>query len=458
MKKTILTLFLLKAVIVFSQEKFQLSGKIQNPSQDFATFTLFPNWISEAKIHSLKLDTSGRFFLEFPLDDISYCSMNFGEYGLDLLKIEPGDSLSLSFDNSNFYESFAFIGKGAGKLVYQWMNMKKFSIDRDREMELVGLKKQIKDAFLQQSNALLAEQLQFLGQFKSGLSMTFDSLQTGDLLAKAKLRELGFLNSNGGDISGLNIDWGSFSEIAKSKSIYLGQLAEAFINKALSQSRYVGSPSLEYEFIKSYTDTLGANLTDRILAAKLVELINLHGDTEEIKLLVGDYNNNGLNERYKIILNGKIKKEENLKIGKPAPNFILKNKRGRLTELSDFRGKNLVIGFYNNQCEICFDDMEALRIVGNYFEQAGKNDLEFIFLNLSNPDAFKDFLKGRKTFGQHLQAYGDNFVSRNYNTTNLPNYLIVDKSGIIANNEVIEPRLNDGRSLIEDLERLIYIK
>ena len=60
--------------------------------------------------------------------------------------------------------------------------------------------------------------------------------------------------------------------------------------------------------------------------------------------------------------------------------------------------------------------------------------------------------------GIHLNGYDNPFLKKYYSTDILPSYLIIDKSGKILSNSVNEPRLDDGRALIQDLERLIFGK
>lgn len=98
--------------------------------------------------------------------------------------------------------------------------------------------------------------------------------------------------------------------------------------------------------------------------------------------------------------------------------------------------------------------MRAMEFVQGFFRK--KKDLLFVFINLSPRELYLQFIKNPSLLGTHLNAPDNSFIRKNYNTQLLPNYLIIDKTGKILANAVDEPRLDDGRSMIQDIEKLIY--
>lgn len=447
---------LISSRLVLAQDFFRLTGKISNPQQDYLTFTYYSDWISEPREYTLKINRDSLYLVEFPLREIAYCDISFGEHGLHLLKIEPGDQIHLTFDNEDFNGTLQVKGPGSAKWAWQLGIRQKYETERDYEMELGNFRAFTLPAFFARTESLIREQTALLDEQAADFSPDFYALQKADITGRFKLKELGYLNFNKLPDTTLKMNWAGYSEEIKAKSIYLGQLTEGLVQNALTGFRYKDSPSLEYEYLKNFRNSVGQGLTERILAAKILDYLNLGGFTEEIKLLGEDYLFFSDNDVYKKVIASHFRKREVLETGRDAPAFIVENLKGRLVDLKDFRGRNVVLGFYDEECFLCKEDIKAMEFVEGFYSR--RKDLVFVFINLSPRDSYRSFVKNRKPMGIHLNGYNNPFLKKNYSTEILPNYLIIDKSGKILSNTVDEPRLDDGRSLIQELARLIFEK
>lgn len=456
MSKILLIGLLISSRLVVAQDFFRLTGKISNPQQDYLTFTYYSDWISEPREYTLRMNRDSVYLVEFPLKNIAYCDLSFGEHGLHLLKIEPGDQIHLTFDNNDFNNTLRVEGAGAYKWAYQLMLRQKYEVDHDQEMELSNFRAFSRTSFFDKTQSLIREQTALLDEQASLFSPEFYALQKADITGRFRLKELGYLNFNKLPDSTLRMNWADFSEETRDRSIYLGQLAEGLMQNTLTDFRYKDSRTLEYEYLKNLKNTVGQGITERILAAKILDYLNLDGLTEEIKLLGEDYMYFSDNDTYKKVIASHFRKREVLETGKEAPAFIVENMKGRLVELKDFRGKNVVLGFYDEECFLCREDIKAMEYVEGFYSK--RKDLAFVFVNLSPRDSYRSYVKSMKPMGIHLNGYNNPFLKKNYSTEILPAYLILDKSGKILSNTVDEPRLDDGRSLIQELDRLIFGK
>ena len=68
------------------------------------------------------------------------------------------------------------------------------------------------------------------------------------------------------------------------------------------------------------------------------------------------------------------------------------------------------------------------------------------------------FLKEEPHFGTHLSGFGNKDLKTNYLTEILPNYFLIDKTGTIISERLDEPSTDEGRSLINHIESLLYKK
>ena len=451
MRLIFLTLSLLLHSVAQGQDLFRLTGKILNPQQDYLTFTYYADWVSEPREYTLTLNKDQEFLVEFPLKEIAYCDISFGEHGVHLLKIEPGDSIHLMFDQDDFNNTLRVEGPGSHKWAYQLMLRQRFEVDEDGDRELSQFNS---PRYFEITQKWLSLQNQLLDQQTSMVSPEFTALQKADILGKVKLFELGYLNNKNSSDSLLQLDWNQFPEHIKAKSIYMGQVADALVDNYLKNKRTSASRTLEYEYLKLLKDRIGTGLTEKVLATKLLQYLDTDGMSEEIKLLGEDFMYFAQNDEYKKVLATQFRRKEALAVGKAAPNFIVQNKKGKLVELKDFKGKNLLLSFYDDECYLCHEDMRAMEFVQGFFRK--KKDLLFVFINLSPRELYLQFIKNPSLLGTHLNAPDNSFIRKNYNTQLLPNYLIIDKTGKILANAVDEPRLDDGRSMIQDIEKLIY--
>ncbi|MDQ2720009.1 MAG: TlpA family protein disulfide reductase [Bacteroidota bacterium] len=124
-----------------------------------------------------------------------------------------------------------------------------------------------------------------------------------------------------------------------------------------------------------------------------------------------------------------------LKPGSKAPEFSLKNKRGKNVSLSDFKGKVVYIDFWGVTCGPCIYDIKK------YVPQLHEHykDKDVVFVNIcvgSKEKEWKEGLEKYKLNGVNLIAeeWANNPVCKAYNITAVPHYILIDKKGNIAEN------------------------
>jgi peroxiredoxin len=227
----------------------------------------------------------------------------------------------------------------------------------------------------------------------------------------------------------------------------------------MMSKKYENDNLLDYESIKAYfdrNDIVGKNLIDRILATKIISYLDVDGPSEKNKLIVGNYKEFSKNKNYTNYVINKLSRIQGLLPGSQAQNFILENEKGDLISLKDFRGKNILLSFYTGWCGPCIVDQNTMHIIKNYF--LSNNDLVILSVSLDDRDEFKRVLEANRFPGVNLFAPKNSSILKDYVVESVPQYYLINKSGIIISEQIIEPSLDEGRALIKQIERLLYGK
>lgn len=144
-------------------------------------------------------------------------------------------------------------------------------------------------------------------------------------------------------------------------------------------------------------------------------------------------------------------------ITETAPDFTLKDLKGKNVSLSSLKGKTIIIDFWATWCGPCINSFPALQqSVDNYKDN---KNVEFLFINTwerveDKKQNAEDFItKNNYTFKVLLDD--ENKVVESYNVSGIPTKFIVDREGNIRFKSVGYSGNND--ELIEELETMITL-
>ncbi|HEX8021023.1 TlpA disulfide reductase family protein [Mucilaginibacter sp.] len=145
---------------------------------------------------------------------------------------------------------------------------------------------------------------------------------------------------------------------------------------------------------------------------------------------------------------------QQLKPGKPAPEFSLKNDKGEMVSLKSLRGKVVYIDFWGVGCGPCV--YEIKNTTAALHERY--KDKNVVFLNIcvdSDEKTWKSNLTSLNVSGVNLIAEGwtRNPVCQKYNVTGIPHYITIGTDGKIVNNNSERP--SSGDTLIAELDKAL---
>ena len=114
-------------------------------------------------------------------------------------------------------------------------------------------------------------------------------------------------------------------------------------------------------------------------------------------------------------------------IGKPAPGFSFKSFSGNKLSLDQFKGKVVLLDFWESWCGYCMLAMPKLnKLQRNY----GESELKVIGIVTENKQQIKKLIKNNKLIYPNI--YADRNILSDYKVSGRPIYFLIDKNGNIA--------------------------
>ncbi|MFT8322866.1 MAG: redoxin domain-containing protein [Bacillus sp. (in: firmicutes)] len=117
---------------------------------------------------------------------------------------------------------------------------------------------------------------------------------------------------------------------------------------------------------------------------------------------------------------------EEIEIGKAAPNFVLKNLAGETIKLSDYRGKKVMLNFWATWCPPCKKEMPTIQ----KFYEENKDKVVILAVNIDGQEDVFDYVHSMNITFPILLDEKDK-VNELYQIITIPTTFFIDENGII---------------------------
>ncbi|KAB7671112.1 redoxin domain-containing protein [Bacillus sp. B1-b2] len=136
-----------------------------------------------------------------------------------------------------------------------------------------------------------------------------------------------------------------------------------------------------------------------------------------------------------------------IEIGEYAPNFQLKNLEGKIVNLTDYKGKNIMLNFWTTWCPPCKKEMLDIQQISKEKE----NSWVVLAVNIDggNEAGVREFVQSRKLTFPILLDERDT-VSNQYHILSIPTTFFIDKNGKIINKAYTMLTLEEMREIVKD--------
>jgi peroxiredoxin len=139
-----------------------------------------------------------------------------------------------------------------------------------------------------------------------------------------------------------------------------------------------------------------------------------------------------------------IQANNGLNIGDKAPNFTIKDLNGNKVQLSDYKGKSVMINFWTTWCPPCKKEMLDIET----FSKEKRDQWVVLAINVDggNEEGVKQFVQERKLTFPILMDEKD-VVANQYHILSIPTTYFINKEGVIINKAFTMLTLEEMREL-----------
>ncbi len=138
------------------------------------------------------------------------------------------------------------------------------------------------------------------------------------------------------------------------------------------------------------------------------------------------------------------------KAGAPAINFTYPDTNGKMTSLTDFKGKVVLVDVWATWCGPCKAEMPSLKALE---EELRGQDIVFMGVSVDvekDKQKWQDFVKSENLQGVQLFASGWSDIAKFYEIKGIPRFMVFDKKGNIVSTDAPRPSSPELKLLLQN--------
>jgi peroxiredoxin len=136
-------------------------------------------------------------------------------------------------------------------------------------------------------------------------------------------------------------------------------------------------------------------------------------------------------------------------VGKPAPEFTLKDVEGREITLASLRGKPVLLDFWATWCEPCREEMPQIQALYDQFKDKG---LMVVGIDTDEPaEKAKKYFEDQHYSFVNLLGSGNDVVKK-YGAEGIPRVILIDKDGVMR---YVHRGFGPGMDISPEVKKLV---
>ena len=447
---------------------FIIKGKVENKPADVDSWRLAVSGYATNEGHTIALEDDGSFDMKIPVHDVQDVYLYLAGDAITIFTY-PGDVIELYFDYNDQKETMRLKGRNADREKELALCMQVFKKHRraSSDMHRLMFNREITDEeYLAKLNEYYDNKIETIKAFEeeNGEFTFLDKFKDG-----AYFETIIILTRKRALMPGIHCEHpNEFSTWASNSNL------DSVTDFPLNNMRFRTNNSYR-EFVNSFVSNLRPDITsikdycrfassilsgepairDWYITGRLEMAITYH-DFKETAIAYNEFKNVCADKDYLAMLDEKYQAALLIQPGNQAPDFELKDETGKTVKLSDLRGKTVYMDFWAMNCGPCIHEFQ--NSLAELKEKYKDFDIAYVYINVNDNEA--NWKKGIETYnlkGINLMAEGwtDNPVCQAYNILGIPHYVLIDKEGIIVNNNCDRPSriLEEGEE--SEFDRLV---
>lgn len=467
--KKILLLLLLPAMIACSEtdkDVTQVQLMTENATFEEAELVYFTDFITRNResVKAAKQD-DGTFIFEIKPDFPVIASITMGDARMNVF-LEKGSDLKIMADMDNLENSVVFEGSLAGENEFLELYSSVYEPLYNQQVFMGKMRESQPGEFTQFAQTAVYEVTEAMNEFhtETPLGSSFRDYFTTDFTYQVYGYQLTYpmylqyffdeeeipeipenyydFLEDAVDLSREDLMVGSAASFHSTYvQYYLGEnedrIPEDFTYPEMIM--WVADNAFEGD-LQSYTKAFGINFQfnhgDFHTAVENFESFKSSNDWEMLnELLAASYN-----------------QASKVAPGVEAPEFTLTDINGEEVSLNDFTGKVVYLDFWASWCGPCMREMPYAKELKKRFD--GEEDLIFMYVSVDEDEqAWRRTVEQHDIKGVHLNVKGMRHdVAQSYNVQGVPSFFLIDRDGIIRDNNPSRP---SGETIDEELKALL---
>lgn len=440
-------------------------GKITNPLDSMVYIRYYKELLSYEQVFadSAKINSEGTFKMQFLWTKPFIAELSNGKKRTTLY-LGLRDSLKIELDGKDFEKSIRYSGRGA--LANNYLTQKTLKFPEATSSSTYELSE---SAFITFIDSMHTLKRRFYNSYFSKIRtknvsiQRFMELEEANIkydLLESKLRYPGFHAYLKRDKEALTVSKNYYNFLQNvllinPKAIhsipyllFVDSYVEGEVKKIYKRDTTKSTIRIKEQFINK---NLSGEIKSYILAKWAYGLFIRNSDLVNGSYVFDLYKKNTKNQKYKDVLEKVYQNASRLAIGNPAPGFTLPDINGNKVSLSDFKGKLIYMDIWASWCGPC---LMQIPYVKKLEEALRDKDIVFLYVSIDdNTESWKKMVTEKELKGVHLISNKefDPGFSKLYNVKSIPRYFIIDKNGLISNNNPERPSGN----VKEELEKLL---
>jgi thiol-disulfide isomerase/thioredoxin len=456
MKKLLLILILpLFMACSEKSENVVLTLTLENATFNKAEVSVVKDFIAFNRDTQIaEADSNGVFTLELAIEHPQLVFITLGQIRTSVY-LEKGGDLQLFADMDNWDTSLTFTGDYANENNFLLQNTRALAKDFNQNNTMNLFRSGTAEEFQQYAKDMQSTSADLLKDFgkKNKLSKDFTSFFLTDITYTYYSNLLNFspyytyFNQTEPELTEGYYDFLNDALVFSDENFRVRSFAD-FLNvyhQYYIRTNKENIPSDLDEFDQSkwaVNEIYTGKARDYILASIINSELNW-GEFTKAEASYNEFRDSGADQVLVGLLKDAYESALRIAPGNVAPAFTLSDINGNNVSLSDFEGKVVYLDFWASWCGPCMREVPHAKELKKRFE--GQEDLVFLYISVDeDPEAWKRTVELHQIEGVHLNVRGmKDATALNYNVKGVPSFFIIDKNGIIHNNNPGRPSSGD---------------